>query len=148
MVENADNHVSDPHRTVVNTTQGPLGQHADSTLRVRCPHCNHLIATLKDDSLAGIVCNACGSNFSLVDPNDNTRAAAALKTVGHFDLIERLGIGAFGEVWKARDAKLDRTVAIKVPRKETLNSSEVEKFLNAPAPWSAAHGGVSSFPSG
>src|ERR1700716_3649725 len=26
--------------------------------------------------------------------------------------------------------------------------SEVEKFLNAPAQWSAAHGGVSSFPSG
>ena len=25
---------------------------------------------------------------------------------------------------------------------------EVEKFLNAPAEWSAAHGGVSSFPSG
>src|SRR5262249_852083 len=26
--------------------------------------------------------------------------------------------------------------------------AEVEKFLNAPAQWSAAHGGVSSFPSG
>jgi orotate phosphoribosyltransferase len=26
--------------------------------------------------------------------------------------------------------------------------AEVEKFLHAPAPWSAAHGGVSSFPSG
>ena len=26
--------------------------------------------------------------------------------------------------------------------------SEVEKFLRAPAQWSAAHGGVSSFPSG
>jgi orotate phosphoribosyltransferase len=26
--------------------------------------------------------------------------------------------------------------------------SEVEKFLNAPAQWSAAHGGASSFPSG
>ncbi len=25
---------------------------------------------------------------------------------------------------------------------------QVEKFLNAPAEWSAAHGGVSSFPSG
>jgi orotate phosphoribosyltransferase len=25
---------------------------------------------------------------------------------------------------------------------------EVEKFLNAPAEWSAAHGGVASFPSG
>lgn len=27
-------------------------------------------------------------------------------------------------------------------------ADEVEKFLRAPAPWSAAHGGVSSFPSG
>jgi orotate phosphoribosyltransferase len=26
--------------------------------------------------------------------------------------------------------------------------AEVEKFLHAPAIWSAAHGGVSSFPSG
>jgi hypothetical protein len=25
--------------------------------------------------------------------------------------------------------------------------AQVEKFLNAPAQWSAAHGGVSSFPS-
>ena len=30
----------------------------------------------------------------------------------------------------------------------TAQIAEVEKFLNAPAEWSAAHGGVSSFPSG
>ncbi len=31
---------------------------------------------------------------------------------------------------------------------ESRQISEVEKFLHAPAEWSAAHGGVSSFPSG
>ena len=30
----------------------------------------------------------------------------------------------------------------------TAQIYQVEKFLNAPAEWSAAHGGVSSFPSG
>jgi len=29
----------------------------------------------------------------------------------------------------------------------TAHVAQVEKFLNAPAEWSAAHGGVSSFPS-
>jgi len=31
---------------------------------------------------------------------------------------------------------------------QTSQITEVEKFLNEPAKWSAAHGGVSSFPSG
>src|SRR4029434_3868959 len=31
---------------------------------------------------------------------------------------------------------------------EAAQVSEVEKFLHTPAQWSAAHGGVSSFPSG
>ena len=30
----------------------------------------------------------------------------------------------------------------------TAQVDQVEKFLTAPAEWSAAHGGVSSFPSG
>ncbi len=30
---------------------------------------------------------------------------------------------------------------------ETAQIDEVEKFLNEPAKWSAAHGGVASFPS-
>ena len=40
---------------------------------------------------------------------------ATYTKLGRFELIERLGVGGFGSVWKARDKELDRTVAIKMP---------------------------------
>ena len=51
------------------------------------------------------------------------------KKLGPFELIEQVGGGAFGIVWKARDPVLDRTVAIKVPRKGQLDATEAEQFL-------------------
>ena len=51
------------------------------------------------------------------------------KTIGHFDLVEKIGVGTFGFVWKARDTELDRTVAIKIPRKGQLDPDETEQFL-------------------
>jgi serine/threonine protein kinase len=50
-------------------------------------------------------------------------------TLGHFELVEQVGVGGFGSVWRARDVELDRTVAVKIPRKGQLSSAEMEQFL-------------------
>jgi eukaryotic-like serine/threonine-protein kinase len=44
------------------------------------------------------------------------------RRVGKFELIERVGAGAFGSVWRARDPQLGRVVAIKVPHAELVDS--------------------------
>jgi WD40 repeat protein/tRNA A-37 threonylcarbamoyl transferase component Bud32 len=94
-----------------------------STLHVRCPHCHNPVDISGDSSLVDILCSVCGSSFSLLC---DTLATPTIKKIGHFELVERLGIGGFGTVWKARDTKLDRTVAIKIPRAGRLGTAEIE----------------------
>lgn len=48
---------------------------------------------------------------------------------GHFNLVEEVGVGAFGSVWRAHDTKLDRTVAVKIPRSGQVNATDAEDFL-------------------
>ena len=49
--------------------------------------------------------------------------------IGHFQLLERVGVGAFGTVWKAFDSLLERTVAIKIPRLGTSDANQSMRFL-------------------
>jgi len=65
----------------------------------------------------GIECSSCGSHFSLVTAETATYRTDRAKTIAHFELIEQVGMGHFGSVWKARDTDLDRTVAVKIPRR-------------------------------
>ena len=46
------------------------------------------------------------------------------KTLDHFEIVDRLGEGGMGEVYRARDQKLGREVAIKVLPREVAESSE------------------------
>jgi serine/threonine protein kinase len=57
-------------------------------------------------------------------------AEEGCRRLGKFELLERLGAGSFGYVFRARDVELDRTVAIKVPRAGSLASEEdATRFL-------------------
>ena len=107
---------------------GPAETFEPAGLHIRCPHCHNPVEVVIDTPLTDIACSACGSHFSFVD-DDNTYTASAVKTLGHFETIEHLGTGAFGAVWRARDTELDRTVALKIPRKGQLTPAETEQFL-------------------
>jgi WD40 repeat protein len=98
-------------------------------LDVRCPSCHAQVDVAVDTAFTSITCSACGSQFSIISDNDTTHAMPPLATLGRFELISRLGMGAFGAVWKARDKELDRTVAIKIPRASGMTGEEQEKFF-------------------
>ncbi len=98
-------------------------------MRVRCPHClsmlNVVDAVGADEVTA---CPSCGSQFPLHDITV-TFHSTVTDWIGHFDLLERVGIGQFGSVWRARDTRLNRIVAVKIPRSDELDDSRKEMFL-------------------
>jgi serine/threonine-protein kinase len=97
---------------------------AAEVTRIRCPHCHHPLQ-LADDQPGEVLCPACGSSFHVRQAR-HTNSSGPMRPLGKFQLLERVGLGAFGAVWRARDTVLDRIVALKIPHASLL-SSEVDQ---------------------
>ena len=102
-------------------------------LRVLCPECGRLVDVLEEDVTGMKACPECEGSFRPSDsgvPTETspTNEIRAKRRIAHFELIEQLGVGAFGSVWKAWDTQLKRMVALKLPKAARVDF-DADRFL-------------------
>jgi WD40 repeat protein len=100
-----------------------------SQFTVRCPHCHSIVTSDLHEGWSSVICDSCGSSFGLLGPEAENAELRSGEYFGRFELVRLLGQGAFGAVWEAIDPQLERTIALKLPRRGELTAAEAELFL-------------------
>jgi WD40 repeat protein len=105
-------------------------------MHIVCPNCHYPIEIDRLTPDQAVTCSSCGSTFQLeadlatLGGDMTGSGGSAGRKVGRFDLLEAVGQGSFGTVFRARDPELDRIVAVKVPRGGGLaGRQELARFL-------------------
>ena len=97
-------------------------------MHIRCPHCRNAIEHISD-VLRDVQCPSCNSQFRIAGDETLNYSPASGEKIAHFELLDCLGTGAFGSVFRARDPRLNRFVAIKLPRYENITRVQIDQFV-------------------
>jgi formylglycine-generating enzyme required for sulfatase activity/tRNA A-37 threonylcarbamoyl transferase component Bud32 len=96
-------------------------------MHILCPHCKNPVEVVDLPVRGDLSCTACGSSFRIAATSTTHMTGATGQTLDRFEILDTLGQGAFGTVYKARDPKLDRVVAVKVPRRDNIGPREQDR---------------------
>ena len=93
-------------------------------MRFRCPFCYYTISV--DDTSRGypVVCAGCGKEV-MISPGRFDPGCI----IGDFVILEKLGAGSIGTVYKATQLSLDRQVALKILSPEYTTSKGIDDCL-------------------
>lgn len=91
-----------------------------------CSGCGTTVDTTAAEPLARIACPTCGKKIRVE------------RTFDHFAVVETLGVGGMGTVYKAQDMQLDRFVALKLLRRDLGGEEDYKARLQQEARIAAA----------
>ncbi|HMP80843.1 MAG TPA: protein kinase, partial [Pirellulaceae bacterium] len=109
---------------------------------LRCPHCSNAFELIADLDTDEVTCPSCHTRLSvdemLSEGYDEMSSVTVSATevmpkpgemVGHFRVEKEIGRGGFGSVFRAFDTRLERWVAIKIPRTRRMSRRQAELFM-------------------
>ncbi len=103
-------------------------------MQFRCPNCEHPI--LIDESISQeidatdmLTCPSCQSQVNFAEDVETYVGPEVGSEIAHFELRRVVGEGSFGTVYQAWDKKLERIVALKIPRRDRLRGDGSKQFL-------------------